>query len=55
MRRFLAIFLAAIMVIMNSVAIAAPTMETTESVYVNLDYNVAVDQTHVSNDHVLKG
>ena len=55
MRRFLAIFLAAIMVIMNSVAIAAPTMEKTESVYVNLDYYGAVDQIHVSNDCVLTG
>ena len=55
MGRFLAIFLAAIMVIMNSVAIAAPTMEKTESVYVNLDYYGAVDQIHVSNDCVLTG
>ena len=55
MRRFLAIFLAAIMVIMNSVAIAAPTMEKTESVYVNLDYYGAVEQIHVSNDCVLTG
>lgn len=55
MRRFLAIFLAAIMVIMNSVAIAAPTMNKTESVYVNLDYYGAVDQIHVSNDCVLTG
>lgn len=55
MRRFLAIFLAAIMVIMNSVAIATPTMNKTESVYVNLDYYGAVDQIHVSNDCVLTG
>lgn len=55
MRRFLAMFLAIIMVVINSVAIAVPTMDKTESVYVNLDYYGAVDQIHVSNDCVLTG
>ena len=55
MRRFLAIFLAIIILAMNSVAIAAPTIDKTESVYVNLDYYGAVDQIHVSNDCVLTG
>ena len=55
MRRFLAIFLAIIILAMNSVAIAAPTIDKTESVYVNLDYYGAVEQIHVSNDCVLTG
>ncbi len=55
MRRFLAIFLATIILVMNSVAIAIPTMSKTESVYVNLDYYGEVEQINVANDCVLTG
>lgn len=55
MRRFLAIFLAMIILVMNSVAIAIPTMSKTESVYVNLDYYGEVEQINVANDCVLTG
>lgn len=55
MRRFLAIFLATIILVMNSVAIAIPTMSKTESVYVNLDYYGDVEQINVANDCVLTG
>lgn len=55
MRRFLAIFLAMIILVMNSVAIAIPTMSKTESVYVNLDYYGDVEQINVANDCVLTG
>lgn len=55
MRRFLAIFLATIMLVMNSVVVAVPTMNKTESVYVNLDYYGDVEQINVANDCVLTG
>ncbi len=55
MRRFLAIFLVAIMLLMNSVGVAVPTMNKTESVYVNLDYYGDVEQINVANDCVLTG
>lgn len=55
MRRFLAIFLATIMLVMNSVAVAVPTMNKTESVYVNLDYYGDVEQINIANDCVLTG
>lgn len=55
MRRFLAVFLAIMIVVVNSASVAVPTMNKTESVYVNLDYYGDVNQIHVANDCTLTG
>lgn len=55
MRRFLAVFLAIMIVVVNSASVAVPTMSKTESVYVNLDYYGDVNQIHVANDCTLTG